>query len=105
MATTNPSEGELVPLYGLRFTPDNLIVWASSTGCTSAKDFKVGFREAAPGQSGRELEIRRINPDLCRAAEHPVELRFPWDEVFAGPGPKSLPVRVANRFGVLPTLF
>lgn len=105
MATTDPIEGELVSLYGLRFTPDNLIVWASSTGCTSTKDFKVGFREAPPGRSGRELEIRRIHPDLCLGAEHPVELRFPWDEVFAGPGTKSMPVRVANSFGVLPMVF
>lgn len=64
-------EGAESVLFNPVINADSLDVSVRSTGCTKADDFYLVV-------SGELIEIRRINPDLCRATPQLVRLSFSY---------------------------
>ncbi|MDJ0703147.1 MAG: hypothetical protein QNJ46_07705 [Leptolyngbyaceae cyanobacterium MO_188.B28] len=82
-------------LHGLAIAETTVTITVTSTGCTDKSDFEIQLQKSSPPV----VTFVRVNPDLCRAAPHSVDIIFSIKEVGADnftvanlfePGPKQL---------------
>ena len=88
-------------LHGFVLTETTATITVTSTGCTDKKDFKVQLQKSSPPIA----TFIRVNPDLCEAAPHSVDIVFSLEEIGAScfkvgnlfePGPSRLPEKMGT---------
>lgn len=67
---------KLETLYFVDVKEKSIDVSVISTGCTSAKDFKI---ESQKIEEACQVGIYRLNPDFCRKQPEKKVLSLPWD--------------------------
>lgn len=100
----NPTQPEMELLHGFHITPDEVVLYVTSSGCTRKEHFRLNIAESLPLQ----LTVRRVHVDNCRAFSREVEIRFSKSElgltgtqplVVTNPFDSAGLVRVATRHG------
>jgi hypothetical protein len=70
---------QIETLHGLMLTENQVIITVTSNGCTDKGDFKIQLKESHPPIA----TFVRVQPDICKAAVHSVDLTFSLKEVGA----------------------
>lgn len=79
VATPTAQAAEIETLHGISVTSRYCTIFVTSNGCTQKEDFVTLLQKSEPPV----VTFVRLEPDLCKAAPRPTEIRFSLSEVGA----------------------